>query len=159
MRPLRFTRRLAPVLALALGAACASAPAAGFGKGGTADGVSLYKRLGGYDALAAVSDDLLAGALADTAIAPFFKGLEPWQLTRIRQMLVDQLCEATGGPCKYVGKPMGLAHEQLTIDDRAWGLFAGHLVATMNKFKVPAREQQEVLEIVGSMKGDIVRKR
>lgn len=154
-RMARSTRTVLAALVLAV-AGCASA---GSTTGGTADGVKLYTRLGGYDALAAVTDELLTRALADTIIAPYFKGLEPWQKVRVRQMIVDQLCEATGGPCHYVGRPMPLAHEQLSIDDRAWNAFAGHLVATLRKFKVADREQRELLEIVGSMKGDIVRGR
>lgn len=154
----RMTRGSRMVLATLLFAAAGCASAGGAG-GGTADGVKLYKRLGGYDALAAVTDELLTRSLADTIIAPYFKGLEPWQKVRVRQMIVDQLCEATGGPCHYVGRPMPLAHEQLSIDDRAWNAFAGHLVATLRKFNVADREQRELLEIVGSMKGDIVRGR
>lgn len=141
-----------PLVATAL--ACASA--GGGAGGGTADGVKLYKRLGGYDALAAVTDDFLGRILVDTAIAPFFKGLEPWQKNRVRQLIVDQLCEASGGPCLYIGRPMKLAHAEMQMDDRIWNTFAGHLVATLKKFNVPDREQRELLEIIGSMKGDIV---
>lgn len=138
------------------GGACASVGGGASRSGGTADGVKLYTRLGGYDALAAVTDDFLGRALADTAIAPFFKGLEPWQKARVRQMIVDQLCEASGGPCLYVGRPMKLAHEQIQMDDRIWNTFVGHIVATLRKFNVPDREQRELLEILASMKGDIV---
>ncbi len=154
-RTARLERLVVLTVLLALGA-CASV-GGGPARGGTADGVKLYQRLGGYDALAAVTDDLLARALADPVVAPFFKGLEPWQTRRVRQMIVDQLCEATGGPCLYVGRPMALAHEQLQIDEKAWQAFAGHLVATLTQFKVPDREQRELLEIVGSMKNDIMR--
>ncbi|MBI3789669.1 MAG: group 1 truncated hemoglobin [Gemmatimonadetes bacterium] len=155
MQLVQRTRQVVLVALVAAAGACASA--GGLASGGTADGVKLYKRLGGYDALAAVTDDFLGRILVDSLIAPYFKGLEPWQKTRVRQMIVDQLCEATGGPCQYVGRPMGLAHEQLTIDDQVWNAFAGHFVATLTKFRVPDREQRELLEIIGSMKGDIVR--
>ena len=145
------------MVALMAGAgACASVGGGAPASGGTADGVKLYTRLGGYDAIAAVTDDFLGRILVDTAIAPYFRGLEPWQKTRVRQMIVDQLCEATGGPCNYVGRPMKLAHEQMQMDDRIWNSFAGHFVATLKKFNVKEREQRELLEIIGSMKGDIV---
>ena len=125
--------------------------------GGTAEGVKLYDRLGGYNALAAVTDDFLGRILADTAITPFFKGLEEREKVRVRQLLVDQLCEATGGPCHYIGRSMKVVHEEMQITERVWNAFAGHLAATLDNFKVPAREKQELLEIVGSMKADIVK--
>ena len=153
---IRWMQCVMVALVVATGA-CASVAGGAPQGGGTADGVKLYQRLGGYDAIAAVTDDFLGRLLADTVTAPFFKGLEPWQKNRVRQLIVDQLCEASGGPCVYIGRPMPLAHEQLQIDDRAWSAFAGAFVATLNKFKVPEREQRELLEIVGSMKGDVMR--
>ncbi len=153
---MRWTR-LMLVAVMAISGACASAGGGGAQGGGTADGVKLYKRLGGYDALAAVTDDFLGRLLSDSVTAPFFKGLEPWQKNRVRQLIVDQLCEASGGPCVYIGRPMTMAHEQMQIDDKAWGAFAADFVATLNKFKVPDREQRELLEIVGSMKNDVMR--
>ena len=142
---------------VATAAACASAGGGASASGGTADGVKLYKRLGGYDAIAAVTDDFLGRLLSDTVTAPYFKGLEPWQKNRVRQLIVDQLCEASGGPCVYIGRPMALAHEQLQMDERVWNAFAGDFVAALNKFKVPERERRELLEIVGSMKSDVLR--
>jgi hemoglobin len=118
----------------------------------------LYVRLGGYDALAAVTDDFLARLVGDTAIAPFFGGLEEADVKRVRQLIVDQLCNATGGPCFYVGRDMKTSHELLDIDTRIWESSVNHLVATLSKFGVPSREQNELLAIVAPMKGDIVRK-
>jgi hemoglobin len=118
----------------------------------------LYVRLGGYDALAAVTDDFLARLVGDTAIAPFFGGLEEADVKRVRQLIVDQLCNATGGPCYYLGRDMKTSHELLEIDNRIWESSVGHLVATLSKFGVPSREQNELLAIVAPMKGDIVRR-
>ena len=122
-----------------------------------ADGVKLYDRVGGYNALAAVTDDFLGRILVDPAITPFFKGLEERDKVRVRQLIVDQLCEATGGPCHYIGRTMKAMHEEMQVTEPVWNAFAGHFVATLDKFKVPAREKQELLEIIGSMKKDIVK--
>ena len=145
-------RRLALVSLAAVSAGCA-----GMNRGGTAEGVKLYDRLGGYNALAAVTDEFLGRILSDTAIVPFFKGLEDRDKVRVRQLLVDQLCEATGGPCRYIGRTMQVVHAEMQVNDRVWNVFAGHLVATLDQFKVPAHEKQELLEIIGSMKKDIVK--
>ena len=118
--------------------------------------VSLYTRLGGYDAIAAVTDDFLGRAIPDPKIAPFFKGLEPKDLQRVRQHVVDQLCNATGGPCFYPGKDMKTAHAEMEINNDIWNAFTGHLNETMVKFKVPERERNELVVIVGSLRGSIV---
>ena len=71
---------------------------------------TLYKRLGGYDALAAVTDDFLGRLSTDPAFGRFFAGHSSDSIKRIRQLIVDQLCTATGGPCIYVGRDMKTAH-------------------------------------------------
>jgi hemoglobin len=118
----------------------------------------LYKRLGGYDALAAVTDDFLKRVHADTMLAPFFGGIPPEGMNRIRQMVVDQLCAASGGPCVYVGKSMKDAHLTLEISDDVFERFVGHIRATLIAFGVPSREQNEVMGALQSMKGDIVKR-
>ena len=119
---------------------------------------SLYKRLGGYDALAAVTDDFLRRMLADPKMAAYFEEVNAKGRQRVRQMIVDQLCFATGGPCVYVGADMPTAHKGLNISETAWSVAAGYLTETLDQFRVPAREKAEVLGIVTSLKGDIVGK-
>ena len=119
---------------------------------------SLYRRLGGYDALAAVTDDFLGRMLGDPKMAPYFEEVDEKGKTRLRQMVVDQLCAATGGPCIYVGADMPTAHKGLQISETAWTVAAGYLADTLDKFKVPEREKAEVLAFVVSLKGDIVGK-
>lgn len=143
-------RLLRVLLPLAL-TACAS-----FGAPPVSANASLYKRLGGYDALAAVTDDFLGRALPDPRIAPFFRGLEPSDLQRIRQHLVDQLCTATGGPCYYPGKDMKTVHAQFEITGDIWNAFTGHLNETMTRFHVAERERNELVRIIGGLRGDIV---
>ncbi|MSR07047.1 MAG: group 1 truncated hemoglobin [Gemmatimonadetes bacterium] len=119
---------------------------------------SLYKRLGGYDALAAVTDDFLRRMLADPKMAAYFEEVNAKGQQRVRQMIVDQLCFATGGPCVYVGADMPMAHKGLNISETAWSVAAGYLTETLDQFRIPAREKAEVLGIVTSLKGDIVGK-
>jgi hemoglobin len=67
------------------------------------------------------------------------------------------VCEVTGGPCKYTGRTMKESHEKLNISQPEWDAMVGEFKATLDKFKVPQREQQELIAIVGSTRNDIVR--
>lgn len=117
---------------------------------------SLYKRLGGYDAIAAVTDDFIGRLATDKSLQKFFVGHSKDSVGRIRQLVVDQLCAATGGPCIYIGRDMKSSHQGMGITEADWNTAAGHLVATLDKFKVPAREKKEVLDAITSLKKDIV---
>jgi len=119
---------------------------------------SLYKRLGGYDAIAAVTDDFLARLSTDPQFAKFFAGHSTDSIKRIRQNVVDQLCAATGGPCVYTGRDMKTSHAGLGITDKDWDASVKLLVTTLDKFNVPAKEKDEVLGAVGGLKKDIVEK-
>lgn len=119
---------------------------------------SLYARLGGFEALAAVSDDFLGRVMKDARLEPFFRGLEPKELQRTRQHLVDLLCTATGGPCYYPGRDMKTVHAQFEITADVWNAFTGHFNDTLARFKVPDRERNEVAAIVQSLRPDIVNK-
>jgi hemoglobin len=117
---------------------------------------SLYKRLGGYDALAAVTDDFLGRLLTDPKESRFFVGLSTASKTKVRQHVVDFLCVATGGPCKYTGRDMETAHTGLNITEEDWTIAIKALGDTLNKFKVPAREQGEVVGAIAPLKSKIV---
>jgi hemoglobin len=117
---------------------------------------SLYKRLGGYDAIAAVSDDFLDRLGKDPMLSKFLVGLNVTSKQTLRQHLVDFLCNVTGGPCLYLGKDMKTAHTGLMINDHEWDAAANDLVATLDKFNVPAKEKEEVLGAVSSLKSQIV---
>ena len=120
---------------------------------------SLYKRLGGYDAIAAVTDDFIGKLLADARFTKFFAGFSTDSKGKIRQHIVDQLCNATGGPCVYTGRTMKQAHAGLGITEEDWNAAVQHLVASLDKFKVPETEKNELLAIASSLKGDIVEKK
>jgi hemoglobin len=119
---------------------------------------SLYKRLGGYDALAAVTDDFLGRLSGDAQFAKFFAGHSTDSIKRIRQLIVDQLCNVTGGPCAYTGRDMKTSHAGLGITEKDWDTSVKFLVATLDKFNVPAKEKDEVLATVSTLKKDIVEK-
>ena len=119
---------------------------------------SLYKRLGGYDAIAAVTDDFLGRLAADKQMSRFFVGVSADSLRKLRQHVVDQLCEASGDPCYYFGRSMKTVHAGLGITEADWQVTVKHLTATMDKFKVPDKERNEILALFASLKGDIVEK-
>jgi hemoglobin len=114
---------------------------------------SLYDRLGGKPAIQAVVDDFIGNVAADTRINKRFANAN---VPRLKTMLVDQICEATGGPCKYTGQPMKAAHTGMKITDAEFNALVEDLVKSLDKFKVPAAEKNELLTALGSMKGDIV---
>lgn len=117
---------------------------------------SLYKRLGGYDAIAAVSDDFIQRLASDKRLGRFVQGLSVDSQKRLRQHLVDFLCEKTGGPCLYLGRDMKTSHTGLRISEDDWKVGAEALVATLDKFKVPQKEKDEVVALVVSLHDDIV---
>ncbi len=114
---------------------------------------SLYQRLGGQPAITAVVDDFVANVAADNRINRFFARTD---IPHLKRELVDQICQATGGPCTYTGKPMRVAHAGMHITDADFNALVGDLVKSLNKFNVPAQEQQELLGILGPLKPDIV---
>ena len=121
-------------------------------------GNSLYKRLGGYDALAAVTDDFITRLATDKTLGRFFVGASDNSKMRIRQLVLDQLCAATGGPCVYIGRDMKTAHKGLGITEEDWNIAVKHLVATLTRFKVPENLQKEVATAISGLKADIVEK-
>jgi hemoglobin len=117
---------------------------------------TLYKRLGGYDALAAVTDDFLNRLATDPKEGRFFVGLSTDSKIKVRQHIVDFLCVATGGPCKYTGRDMATAHTGLGITEEDWTITVKHLGETLNKFNVPADLQQQVVGAIAPLKSQIV---
>lgn len=117
---------------------------------------SLYQRLGGYDALAAVTDDFIGHLATDPQLSRFFTGLSTDSKIRVRQHVIDFLCLATGGPCKYIGRDMKTAHTGLNISEADWNKSVQYLASTLDKFKVPEKEKSDVLVAISSLKGDIV---
>lgn len=114
---------------------------------------SLYDRLGGKPAITAVVDDFVANVASDPRINPQFANTD---IPRLKRLLVEQICAGTGGPCQYTGRDMRTAHAGLGISGAQFNALVEDLVKTLNKFKVPAQEQKELLAVLGPMKTDIV---
>ncbi len=114
---------------------------------------SLYDRLGGKPAIEAVVDQFIENVAADERINGFFANTD---VPPFKAKLVDQICEAAGGPCTYTGKDMKTAHEGMGVADEHFDALVEDLVAALDKFNVPEREKNELLGALGPMKADIV---
>ena len=119
---------------------------------------SLYQRLGGYDAIAAVVDDFIGRLVSDKRFEKFFSGFSDDSKKKFRQHLLDQLCAAAGGPCVYMGRDMKTTHGGLGITEDDWNAGVKHLSDSLDKFKVAAKEKNEVLGFVATLKKDIAEK-
>ena len=120
---------------------------------------SLYDRLGGAYNIAVVVDDFIERLLVDdtlnaNAAIKEARGRVP--APGLKFHVTTMVCEATGGPCKYVGRDMKTAHARLNITQKEWDAMVADFRKTLNKFKVPVKEQEELIQIVGSTKKDIV---
>ena len=114
---------------------------------------SLYERLGGKDAITAVVDDFVARCAADARINGKFARTD---IPRLKASLIDQVCEAAGGPCTYTGRDMRETHDGMAVTDGEFDALVEDLVATLNEFNVPDAEQQELLGVLAPMRGEIV---
>jgi len=120
---------------------------------------SLYERLGGYDAISAVVNELATRLVTDRKLGVYFKGLSNDSKRRLIAHLTDFVCSATGGPCIYTGRDMKTSHEGLGITEKDWDRFVKITKEVLDKFKVPAREQEELLQAIASLKPVIVEKK
>jgi len=121
---------------------------------------SLYDRLGGKKAITAVIDEFVGRVAADNRINHFFAATasNPAQLASFKGKLVDQICEAAGGPCKYTGKDMKTAHMGMGIATADFNALVEDLVGALDKFKVGQHEKDQLLGALAPMKKDIVEK-
>jgi hemoglobin len=117
---------------------------------------TLYTRLGGKPAIRAVVNDFVGNVAADKRINKFFAKTN---IPNLKRQLTNQICQGSGGPCKYTGRNMKVAHRGMGVSGADFGALVEDLQKSLNKFKVPAREQGELLAILGPMKKDIVEKR
>lgn len=119
---------------------------------------SLYDRLGGKKAITAVVDEFVGRVAADNRINHFFAATasNPAQLASFKMKLVDQICEASGGPCKYTGKDMKTAHRGMGISSADFNALVEDLVGALDKFSVGPTEKNQLLSVLGPMQGQIV---
>jgi hemoglobin len=139
-------RRRTALALLAGGLAFAQQPAA-----------SLYERLGRYDGISRIADEYLKGIRADPQFARF-AGRGADSLRRAKQLLKDQLCALTGGPCAYIGRDMKTAHSGLGITAAEWAINMKYMAHALDNEKISGREKSEFLAIVDSLRPEIVEK-
>src|SRR5436190_14753510 len=118
---------------------------------------SLYERLGRYDGIARIADEYLKGVRADPQFARF-SGRGADSLARARQLLKDQLCALTGGPCVYIGRDMRRAHGGLGITDAEWSASTRHMAAAAEKCHVSGTDKEEFMALIESLRQHIVEK-
>ena len=114
---------------------------------------SLYDRLGGREAIVAVIEDFVGRCAGDSRINGKFARTD---VPRLKAMLVDQVVSATGGPGTYTGRSMRETHDGMGVTAGEFDALVGDLVATLNGLNVPKAEQEELLGILGPLRGDIV---
>jgi len=154
------TRRWMMAAVLMAGTFAVTSPAAGQAASAQAKPKSLYDRLGGVYSIATVVDDFIERLLVDDTLNanPAIKEAR----TRVAKaglkfQVTSLVCEVTGGPCKYSGRTMKESHQHLNITQAQWDAMVGDFRKTLDQFKVPQQEQQELIKIVGSTKADIVK--
>jgi hemoglobin len=114
---------------------------------------TLYERLGGKTAITAVIDDFVARCAADARINGKFARTD---IPRLKASLIDQVCEATGGPCTYSARDMRTTHDGMGVTAGEFDALVADLVATLDRFSVPEAEKNELLGALAPMRGDIV---
>jgi hemoglobin len=137
---------------------------------------TLYERLGGKEEIHKLVDDFVARVAADPMLKARFNfkesartkalvkaGVPPplaelQAVGTLKTYLTEQICEAAGGPCSYVGKNMKAAHAGMGISGAEFDAVVKHLIASLDKFKVPAAEKDELLALLGPLKKEIVEK-
>jgi hemoglobin len=119
-------------------------------------GKTLYERLGGYNAIAIITDDFLARLRNDPMFARFGGGRSTDSIRRSRQLIVDQLCELAGGPCVYTGRDMKASHAGLGINQAEWEASVRHMQATLDHAGIAAQEAGEILSLFERYRNEIV---
>lgn len=114
---------------------------------------SLYERLGKREAITAVVDDFVGRVASDGRINGKFANAN---IPRLKAMLVEQICAASGGPCTYTGRDMKTTHTGMAITNEQFDALVGDLVSSLNKFNVPEREKKELLGALGPLRKDVV---
>jgi hemoglobin len=124
------------------------------------DAKTLYDNLGKKKGITAVVDDFVGRCANDSRISSFFKAdvADPKRLAHFKMELVNQICQAAGGPCKYTGKSMKDAHAGMGISSADFNALVEDLVASLDKFKVAEADKNTLLGVLGPMKSDIVEK-
>jgi hemoglobin len=123
------------------------------------DGKTLYQRIGGYDAIAKTVDAFLPHLIAELPkLGTMATGLSDASKVRNRQMIVDQICMLTGGPCIFVGRPNDVTHQGLGITQEDWDKSQKALAITLDEMGVKDPDKSELIAVIDTLKGDIIQK-
>lgn len=117
---------------------------------------SLYTRLGGYDAISAVVNNLIPRLIADEQLRRFWQNRGADGIAREKQLLIDFLCANAGGTTLYTGRENKTSHRGMGVTSSDWSRFTKHLNQTLDHFSVPATEKSDVCAFIESTKADIV---
>lgn len=120
------------------------------------DGASLYRRLGGYDVVAAFTDNWLGRVVADPALAGYFKGMSNDTKRKARQLIVDFVAASTGGPTLYTGRDMKTLHEGLGITRGEYVALLAHAATTLDEVGVAGRAKEDLLAWLATLESDVV---
>jgi len=117
---------------------------------------TLYKRLGGREGIAIVVGDFVTNMVGDSRVSARFKDMKGADVEKLKSNLADQICDATGGPCSYVGRDMKTTHKGMKITEAEWSATVENLAKALDKQKVDPKDKSELLGLLGPMKADIV---
>jgi len=117
---------------------------------------TLYQRLGGYDAIVVAVDDMLPRVIADAKLCRFWQNRGRDGIARERQLLIDYIANASGGPTYYAGRPMKRVHDGMGVDEEDWSRFTAHVGASLDHLSIKDPERGEMLGFVDSLKGSVV---
>jgi hemoglobin len=116
----------------------------------------LYKRLGGREGIAGVVDGFVTNALADPRIGPAFKALPAAKVGPLKSNIADFICDQTGGPCSYIGRPMKEAHKGMGLAKEDFDACNAALAKALDSAKVAPADKEQVMKLVQSLMPDIV---
>jgi hemoglobin len=128
----------------------------GGGPGSGAQERTLYQRLGGYDTIAAIVDEVGSRLGVDDQLRRFFRGHSKDSLARQRQLALDLLCDLTGGPCIYIGRDLKTTHGGLGISPSDWARATALIDESLGRFNLPERERRDFLTLIATLQKDIV---
>jgi hemoglobin len=117
---------------------------------------SLYKRMGGYDQIAAITDDFLSKLVAHEQMKRFFFGASESTRTKRRQLIVDFICAKTGGPCAYTGRSMTDSHKGLNISESDWNTLTDLFQQSLIRIGLQQQESADLMDFISSLRSDIL---
>jgi hemoglobin len=124
------------------------------GQDAAATSATLYDQIGGEAKMRAVTEDFTAIVLADDRINFTFAQTDTKRFT---QLLFEQLCNLTHGPCQYTGRDMRTAHAKLNITNAMFNALAEDLYSAFDREHVPYRLQNRVMVLLAPMQHDVVK--